>query len=152
MRRHLATAIFVSMLALGGSRSSAADTSDTGAPAPSSGTVSLTATALDQDAGAGEQRLQISAQGVTGTVRVSGVPLQANRLGTVDWHLDGSTLTGTVASPSGGAALASFTGTITADGMAGTFTTLHGKSGTWAWEGPVPQAPPAGGATGTDSP
>ncbi|MBX3023522.1 hypothetical protein KF840_01290 [bacterium] len=151
MRMYIATAMLVSALALGGSPSSGVEADAAAVAAPMSGTLALTARALDDGAGAGAQRLQISAQGVTGTVRVAGVPLQADRLGTVDWHLDGSTLAGTVASPSGGPALASFTGTVTADGMAGTFTTLHGKSGTWAWEGPVPQgAAAAAGAAGGD--
>lgn len=115
-----------------------------------SGSVTLTLNPLASDPGASKERWSIQIQDatasaadsptVTGTVRIGGVPIErAEQLGKVDWQISGTTVSGTVSNPSGGPALASFKGTVDENGMQGTFTVLSGQSGSWAWEGPLPE-------------
>lgn len=119
-----------------------------------SGSVKLTLNPLVSDAGSPDERWQVqvrdvaasakSASEVQGAVRVAGIPIERpDRLGRVDWQLTGAALSGTVSSHSGGPVVAWFTGTVSANGIQGTFTAVNGQSGSWVWEGPVPEEQPA---------
>jgi hypothetical protein len=105
--------------------------------------VSMQLSPLGSDSEAGEERLEVQVAGVSGVLRVSGVPVLADQLRKAEWEVTGSEVSGSVSNPNGGPALASFTGTVTEKGIEGTFTTLSGQSGSWVWEGPMPEAPPA---------
>lgn len=114
------------------------------------GTVSLSpAQGVQEDGGGSDERWEISfkgvgGEGVKGTVRIGGISVpQAGDVGEIDWTLSGPNLSGTVTNPAGGGVLASFNGTVSANGIQGTFTIVDGPSGSWAWEGALPQPLPA---------
>jgi hypothetical protein len=112
------------------------------------GTVTLSPAPDAQDGGDSEQRWEVSfrgtrGEGVKGTVRVGGISVpQSGDAGEIDWKLSGSDLSGTVTNPSGGDVVASFSGTVSANGIQGSFAITDGPSGSWVWEGSLPQLLP----------
>jgi hypothetical protein len=73
---------------------------------------------------------------ISGRVNLGGSPL-ANA-GNVQGHLVGSNVSGTVTDDDGNK-VASFTGTVTASGITGTYTDRTGETGSWSWDGPPPK-------------
>jgi hypothetical protein len=73
---------------------------------------------------------------IAGRVDLGGSPLAA--AGNVQGHIVGSSVTGTITDDDG-KQVATFTGTITADGISGKYTDRTGETGEWSWDGPPPQ-------------
>jgi hypothetical protein len=53
-------------------------------------------------------------------------------------QISGQSLTGNVVDDNG-KQIVSFSGTITATGISGTYTDRTGETGNWSWDGPVPK-------------
>jgi hypothetical protein len=70
---------------------------------------------------------------ISGSVDLTGSPL-ADR-GVVSGAVRGDRVRGSIVSPEG-EPIASFSGTIAADGMAGTYRDRTGEQGTWSWSAP----------------
>lgn len=73
---------------------------------------------------------------ISGRVTLSGSPLAG--AGNVQGHIVGSTLMGTIVDDAG-LQVATFRGTVSNNGMSGTYTDRTGETGAWAWDGPPPQ-------------
>ena len=83
--------------------------------------------------------------GMKGKVRIGGIRVsRAGNVGNIQWKLSDGQLSGTVSDEAGEGVLASFKGTVSAKRIAGTFTTADGQTGSWTWEGPLPQVRPGG--------
>jgi hypothetical protein len=73
---------------------------------------------------------------VTGRVAVIGSPsLHSAR---IQGHVTGSDVYGVLLDESD-SQLGTFSGTVSSDGLNGTYQTADGDSGTWSWDGPPPQ-------------
>lgn len=73
---------------------------------------------------------------ISGRVNLGGSPL-ANA-GNVQGHIVGTNVSGTVIDDDGHK-VASFTGTVTANGITGMYTDRTGETGSWSWDGPPPK-------------
>jgi hypothetical protein len=73
---------------------------------------------------------------ISGRVNLGGSPL-ANA-GNVQGHIVGTNVSGTVIDDDGNK-VASFTGTVTANGITGMYTDRTGETGSWSWDGPPPK-------------
>jgi hypothetical protein len=73
---------------------------------------------------------------ISGRVNLGGSPL-ANA-GKVQGHIVGTNVSGTVTDDDGNK-VASFTGTVTANGITGVYTDRTGETGSWSWDGPPPK-------------
>jgi hypothetical protein len=71
-----------------------------------------------------------------GRVSLGGSPLAA--AGNLVGQISGQRLSGNVVDDNG-KPIASFTGTIAATGITGTYTDRTGETGNWTWDGPVPK-------------
>jgi hypothetical protein len=71
-----------------------------------------------------------------GRVSLGGSPLAS--AGNLVGQISGQSLSGNVVDDAG-KQIASFTGTIAATGISGTYTDRTGETGNWSWDGPVPQ-------------
>jgi hypothetical protein len=73
-----------------------------------------------------------------GEITLEGGKLVAGSIGDIEWERSGTSLFGTLRSKEG-SDVAYFTATLGGDGpLTGTFTTVGGEDGTWAWDGPIP--------------
>ena len=79
--------------------------------------------------------LRATDNSVRGRVSLGGSPLA--QAGNLVGQISGQTLSGSVVDDTG-KQIASFTGTITATGITGTYTDRTGETGNWSWDGPLP--------------
>ena len=80
--------------------------------------------------------LRASDNTLRGRVTLGGSPLAqaGNLVGKIsDQQLSGNVVDDT------GKQIVSFTGTITASGISGTYTDRTGETGNWSWDGPLPK-------------
>jgi hypothetical protein len=69
---------------------------------------------------------------LTGPTRLSGARLEG--------QISGNEVTGVLVGDND-MQVGTFTGSIYAESVSGTYTTADGDSGTWSWDGPLPDAP-----------
>ena len=75
---------------------------------------------------------------VSGFVTTKGLPeMNGGDIGDVRWRIAGSKISGYLVK--NGSNVAAFSGTISRDGAIGTVKTSRGDSGTWVWDGPLPE-------------
>jgi hypothetical protein len=79
--------------------------------------------------------LRASDNTLRGRVTLGGSPLA--QAGNLVGKISGQSLSGNVVDDAG-KQIVSFTGTITASGISGTYTDRTGETGNWSWDGPLP--------------
>jgi hypothetical protein len=80
--------------------------------------------------------LRATDNSLSGRVTLGGSPLA--QAGNLVGQISGQRLSGNVVDDNG-KEIVSFTGTITASGISGTYTDRTGETGNWSWDGPLPQ-------------
>lgn len=73
---------------------------------------------------------------ITGRVNLGGSPLASS--GNVNGHIVGTLVTGTITDDDG-KQVAKFHGQLNSQGMSGTYTDRTGETGSWSWDGQLPQ-------------
>jgi hypothetical protein len=92
----------------------------------------------------GEQRMwhghgaQLQDDSVKGRVTIVGGPVDEVN---VDGHVQGNRVSGVIVDDNG-TQLGTFSGAVSATGVAGTFTAINGETGDWGWDGQLPTPVP----------
>jgi hypothetical protein len=83
-------------------------------------------------------RDEAGGEAAAGMAEVDGFPfIRGGEWADTEWKVSGSEITGTLRNRQGKVE-GTFTGTITADGIRGTFTHAGGRVGAWTWNGAPP--------------